>query len=158
MKRSAVFSDFFILSNQYVAMSTDHSAVPYHTLVATADKLFDDCEDDSVCLSIRLGSLDADLRNELLVSDLLNAYQVFYYSFRTDPDDLIREFLELEPASALVHGLKIAEIDLLELSFVIRDDKPFIAISDGEKVVAEYTGRTAYAKALAYCGNPDRTS
>ncbi len=137
-------------------MSTDRSAVPYHTLVATADKLLDECEDDIVCLSIKLGSLDVGLRNELLVSDLLNVYQVFFYSFRTAPDVLLRERLELEPASALVHGLKITEIDLLEISFLIRDNEPLISVSDGEKVVAEYTGRNAYAKALAYCGNPDR--
>ncbi|MGD0080419.1 MAG: hypothetical protein ABSB80_07225 [Methanoregula sp.] len=135
-------------------MSTDRSAVPYPTLVATADKLLDDCEDDVVCLSIRIGSLDADLQSELLVSDLLNAYQVFYYSFRTAPDDLLRERLELEPASALIHGLKIAEIDLLEISFFIRDNEPLITISDGEKVVAEYTGRHAYADAMKYVENP----
>jgi len=134
-------------------MSTDHSAVPYPTLVATADKLFDACEDDVVCLSIRIGSLDADLQSELLVSDLLNAYQAFYYSFRIAPDVLLRERLELEPASALVHGLKIAETDLLELFFLIQDSEPLIAISDGEKVVAEYTGRTAYADAMKFVEN-----
>ncbi len=135
-------------------MSTDRSVVPYPTLVATADKLLDDCEDDVVCLSIRIGSLDADLQSELLVSDLLNAYQAFYHSFRTAPDDLLRERLELEPASALVHGLKIAEIDLLELFFLVRDNEPIVAISDGEKVVAEYTGRNAYANAMKFVENP----
>ncbi len=138
-------------------MSPEHSAVPYHTLVATADKLLEECEDDVVCLSKKIGSLDAGLRSELLVSDLLNAYQVFYYSFRTFPDDLLKERLELEPASALVHGLKIDEIDLLELFFLIRGDQPVIAVSDGEKIVATFSGRSAYKDALAYCKNPDRT-
>ena len=136
-------------------MSTDRSAVPYHTLVAISDKLFDDCEDDVVCLSIRIGSLDAGLQSELLVSDLLNAYQAFYYSFRTAPDVLLKERLELEPASALVHGLKIAEIDLLEISFFIRDNEPLIAISDGEKIVAEYR-QDCLCQGAGVCGNPDR--
>jgi hypothetical protein len=135
-------------------MSTDRPAVPYQTLVSIADKFFDDCEDDVVCLSIRIASLDAGLQSELLVSDLLNAYQVFYHSFRTAPDVLLRERLELEPASSLVQGLKIAEIDLLEITFLIRDSEPLIAISDGEKVVAEYTGRNAYADAMKYMENP----
>ena len=54
------------------------------------------------------------VRNELLVSDLLNAWQVFYYFFRTVPDELVRERLELEPASSLVLGVAIDEIDLLD--------------------------------------------
>ena len=135
-------------------MSTDPSAVPYHTLVATADKLLDECEDDIVCLSIKLGSLDAGLRNELLVSDLLNAYQVFYYSFRTAPDVLLRERLELEPASALVRGLKIAETDLLEMYFVIHDAVPVIVIHDGDKAVATFSGKAAYGQGRECMMNP----
>ena len=49
----------------------------------------------------RKDALDPALRNELLVSDLLNAYQAFYYFFRILPDDLVCERLELEPASSL---------------------------------------------------------
>ena len=70
-------------------MNPDGSTVPYHTLVDLADHLFEECEDDVICLSRKIDALDPDLRNELLVSDLMNAYQVFYYFFRTMPDELV---------------------------------------------------------------------
>ena len=60
-------------------MNPDGSPVPYHRLVAVADHLFEECEEDVKCLSHMIDALDPALRNELLVSDLLNAYQVFYY-------------------------------------------------------------------------------
>ena len=56
------------------------------------------------CLSGMLDALDTGTRNELLESDLLNAFQVFYYYFRINPDELVKERLELEPASSLHNG------------------------------------------------------
>jgi hypothetical protein len=67
-------------------MSTDHASLPYEELAALADHLFEACEDDVNCLTRRIAALDPASRNELLVSDLLNAYQVFFYFFRTQPD------------------------------------------------------------------------
>ena len=49
-----------------------------------------------------------------MVSDLLNAWQVFYYYFRTVPDELVKERMELEPASSLPRGLKIDEVEFLD--------------------------------------------
>ncbi|MFY9799660.1 MAG: hypothetical protein WAK10_00245, partial [Methanoregula sp.] len=85
-------------------MNSEEHTVPYPELVARADHLFEECEDDVSCLASRLDSLDSEMRYELLVSDLLNSYQVFYYYFRTFPDELISERLELEPASSLIKG------------------------------------------------------
>lgn len=113
-------------------MSSSGESIPYHKLVALADQFFEECEDDVERLSNRLDTLDPDLRNELLVSDLFNAYQAFYYSFRIIPDELVKERMELEPASALIRGLKIDEIELLEQYFVIKNGAPLILISDGE--------------------------
>jgi hypothetical protein len=95
------------------------------------------------------------VRNELLVSDLLNAYQVFYYYFRVFPDELVKERMELEPASSLPQGLKIDEVDILELFFVMKDHKPLIIISDGDKTVATFSGNTAYANGMKYLENPE---
>jgi hypothetical protein len=105
-------------------------------------------------LSRGLEALDPDIRNELLVSDLLNAYQTFYYFFRTIPDELIKERLELEPASALVSGVKIDEIDLLDIIFSVHDNKARVVVGDGEKVLKAFKGRTAYADAMAFVTNP----
>ncbi|MGA2122197.1 MAG: hypothetical protein ABSG49_09175 [Methanoregula sp.] len=139
-------------------MNDGRSRTPYSALVNLADRLLEDCEDDVECLAVRLGGLDPGVRDELLTSDLLNAWQVFWYCFRTDPGIFLREMMDLEPASMLATGLKLGEIDLLDLFFLIRDDKPWIILADGEKTVASFSGRTAYADAMKYCENPDRHS
>ena len=135
-------------------MNPDGSTVPYHTLVDLADQLFEECEDDVICLSRKIDALDPDLRNELLVSDLMNAYQVFYYFFRTMPDELVGERLELEPASSLDRGVKIDEIELLDLVFSVKSHEPVIIVSDGEKPLVTFKGKTAYADGLKYIENP----
>jgi len=135
-------------------MSPDHAPLPYQDLVAIAERLFDACEDDVRCISRMIETLDPASRNELLVSDLLNAFQVFFYFFRTMPDELTQERLELEPASSLVHGIKLDEIELLELIFSVQDKKPVIVISDGEHPLVTYEGKSAYADGMKYIENP----
>lgn len=127
----------------------------YSSLAGLVDKLLEDCEDDAECLALRLGSLEPEIRNELVVSDLLNAWQVFFFFFRTAGSDLLRERLELEPASALVQGIKIRETDFLEMFFSVRGGKPVIAISDGEKIVANFSGRTALGQGCEFLENPE---
>jgi len=135
-------------------MDPDGTPVPYHDLVAVADHLFEECEDDVKCLSYMIDALDSALRNELLVSDLLNAYQVFYYFFRILPDELVYERLELEPASLLTSGVKIDEVELLDLIFSVKNHEPVIMVSDGEHSLVTYKGKTAYADGLKYIENP----
>jgi len=117
--------------------------------------MLEDCEDDVECLSVRLDGLEPGVRDELLISDLLNAWQVFYFSFRTDPGALLRERLELEPASELPGFLKIGEIDLYEIFFGMHKNMPWIVVTDGEKTVASFAGRSAYEEGIRYCGNPE---
>jgi hypothetical protein len=136
-------------------MSPDSSSVPFPELVALADRLLEESNDDVERLAVKIGSLDANVRNELMVSDLLNAWQVFYYYFRTVPDELVKERMELEPASCLPRGLKIDEVEFLELFFVMKDHKPLIIVSDGEKPVATFSGGNAYADGMAYLENPE---
>jgi len=135
-------------------MDPDDTPVPYQKLVALADHLFEHCEDDVSCLSPMLDALESDTRNELLSSDLLNAFQVFHYFFRINPDELVQERLELEPASSLQRGVKIDEIDLVDLIFSVKNHEPAIIVSDGETVLQTFTGKTAYAQGLKYIENP----
>jgi len=135
-------------------MSPD-SSIPFPELAALADRLLEESDEDVERLAKKIGSLDAEMRNELMVSDLLNAWQVFYYYFRTVPDELVKERMELEPASSLPRGLKIDEVEFLELFFIIRDHKPLIVVSDGEKPVATFSGNTAYANGRNYLENPE---
>ena len=136
-------------------MSPDSSPAQFAGLVALTDRLLEESDDDVVRLAEKIGSLDADVRNELMVSDLLNAWQVFYYYFRTVPDELVKERMELEPASSLPRGLKIDEVEFLELLFVMKDHKPLILISDGEKIIATFSGGNAYADGMEYLENPE---
>lgn len=137
-----------------MVMDLNDTPVPYKTLVTLADTLFEQCEDDESCLSSMLDALDPLIRNELLESDLLNAFQVFHYYFRINPDELVRERLELEPASSLITGVKIDEIDLVDLIFSVKNHEPTILVSDGESVLQTFKGKTAYAQGLKYIENP----
>jgi hypothetical protein len=136
-------------------MSPERPAIPYPDLVALADKLLEESDEDVTRLAKKIGSLDAETRNELMVSDLLNAWQVFYYYFRTVPDELVKERMELEPASSLLRGIKIDEVEFLELFFVMKDHKPLIIVSDGEKAVATFSGGNAFSDGMAYLENPE---
>ncbi|HUT38920.1 MAG TPA: hypothetical protein VMW77_06415 [Methanoregula sp.] len=135
-------------------MDTADAHVPYRKLVALADHLFEQCEDDVTCLSPMLDALDSGTRNELLASDLLNAFQVFFYFFRMMPDELVQERLELEPASSLIKGVKIDEIDLVDLIFSVKNQEPVIIVSDGENPLMTFKGKKAYAEGLKYIENP----
>jgi len=139
-------------------MNTDPAKVSYPSMVAAVDEILDSCEEDVACVATRLDRLDEAMRNELLVSDLLNAWQVFYYFFRTLPGDLARERMDLEPASVLVRGLKIEECELLELVFLVKKNVPVIVASDGEAAVATFSGKNAYAHGMDYIRNPENNS
>ena len=136
-------------------MSDAAAGRPYQELVSIVDKILDACDDDVPCIVKRLDTLTEETRNEILVSDLLNAYQVFYFMFRTDPGELVRERLELNPASFLTGGLLLDETDLLEMYFGLKEGKPVVVISDGDKVFAAFTGNGAYEAGCDFLKNPE---
>jgi hypothetical protein len=131
-------------------MESPTQSIAYHELAATADQILDECGEDIALLSIKLDGLPIPVRDDLLVSDLLNAYQVFYYFFKESPGDLPMERLILSPASALLEGLFIDEIEFLELIFAIVDHRPVIVVSDGEHAIATFLGIDAYKDGLMY--------
>jgi hypothetical protein len=126
------------------------SHLSYAELVELAEKLLDECGEDAGMLSERLEGLSAAVRDEILISDRLNAFQTFYYFFKTFPDDIHVERLMLQPASALLDGVLIDEIDLLELIFAIIDHEAVMVVSDGEHALATFLGTDAYRDALTY--------
>lgn len=101
-------------------------------------------------LSERFEGLSGAVRDDILVSDRLNAFQIFYYFFKTFPNDIHVERLMLQPASALLDGVLIDEIDLLELIFAIVDHEAVMVVSDGEHALATFLGTDAYRDALTY--------
>jgi hypothetical protein len=124
--------------------------IPFSELVQVADHMFEECGDDDEALARCLETFPESLRNEFLVSDLLNAWQVFFYFFHTRPGRIVQERLELEPASVLEPGVILEEIELLDMIFTVKDRKAVVTVSNGEKVLAAFTGPTAYRDALAY--------
>ncbi|MHC1630065.1 MAG: hypothetical protein ACXQTG_03835, partial [Methanoculleaceae archaeon] len=122
----------------------------YSELASLADRLLEIADDDERKLARILDTLESDVRLELLVSDFFNAYQVFYYFFREDPGELVKERLILNSASELPTGVLADEIDDLEIIFGVRGGTPLIHLSDGERVIARFTGPDAYHQARSY--------
>ena len=128
----------------------DKDPVPYSELSRIADQILEKGEDQPEVLARELEQLPQKIRDELLTSDLLNAFQVFYYYFREDPGDLERDRLTLQPASALLTGVMVTEIDLFEVLFSIDAGEPVLSVSDGDQVIARYRGIDAFRKALRF--------
>lgn len=122
----------------------------YYELAELADRLFSIAEDDAEELAEILDTVDESTRWELLESDLLNAYQVFYYEFREAPTLLAEERLILHAASSLAHGVFFEERGLAELVFVVRERAPIVLVTDGEQVVKAFRGKAAYRQAVAF--------
>ncbi|WP_292425379.1 hypothetical protein [Methanoregula sp.] len=131
-------------------MDTEDPAPSFPELVRIADCLLDESGEDEDALMRRLETLPEPVRRELLVSDLLNAWQVFYYFFRTVPDELVQERLELEPASSLVDGVAIDEIELLTRVFRVKNSRPEIIVTDGKEPLKTFTGTSAVADSQFY--------
>jgi len=126
------------------------SMVDYMELAELADSLFEASDDDDELLARMLDTLDEEMRGALLSSDLLNAYQVFYYYFRETPDELTKERLQLHAASDLAPGIVIDEVDIYEVIFSMEDGEPVVLITDGENTLARFSGPEAYEKAALY--------
>jgi hypothetical protein len=130
-------------------MKDDHP-LAYRDLYVVADRILEEGEDDPETLSEALDQLDPGIRDELLASDFLNAWQVFYYHFREDPGELERDRLTLQPGSALSEGVLITEIEFYELVFLIESKEPVISIRNGEDIVANFRGKDAYRRARKF--------
>ena len=124
--------------------------IDYYELASLADKILEISGDDEEELAGVLDRLDPSLRAELLVSDFLNAYQAFFFYFRTVPDLLVREHLILTPASETQDGVLVEEVDLYQIVLYVQDAIPHIAVGDGEHLLATFSGTGAYQAAHRY--------
>lgn len=124
----------------------------YFELAELADRILAISDDDAAELADVLDDVDEDVRNELLVSDFLNAYQVFWYFYRYEPEILAGERLMLASASSLAtsSGVLFEERDLFIIRFRIMDTQPEMLVSDGEDVLMVFRGRNAYSDAAAW--------
>ncbi|MDI9632668.1 MAG: hypothetical protein QFX32_01260 [Methanolinea sp.] len=119
-------------------------------LAGIADSILERAGDDEDALARELDRLAPPVRERLLSSDFLNAYQVYYYFYRREPGELERDRLLLQPASALGNGVLIDERDLFEVIFRVEGGEPVMSVSDGERVLANFRGKDAHERALRF--------
>lgn len=131
-------------------MTDGHQGKTYRDLAKIADRLFMQSNDDEEQLAAALDSVEPEVRQELLASDLLNAYQVFFYYFREFPGELAKERLLLLPASSLSHKVVLAEIDYVEVEFQVEQGDPVITLVDEGQVIAKYHGKGAFHSAVQF--------
>jgi len=125
----------------------------YFELAELADRMLTISDEDVAKLASVLDELDEGVRNELLVSDFLNAYQVFWYFFRYEPDILAAERLILSSASSLSKGVLIEERDIYEIWFRVVDALPEMLVTDGEEALVTFSGEGAYQDAAEWVDN-----
>ena len=119
-------------------------------LAELADRILAIAGENVKVLAEVLDTLDAEARDELLASDLLNALQSFYYHFRELPTLLGQERLTLQPAAAAVDGIFFEDEKGLDLVFRVEKGGPVIDITEGGELVVRFDGPSAYRGARRY--------
>jgi len=76
-------------------MSLSEHIIKYQNAVAITDQILDECEENVCLLLEKLDKFKPLIQNGILLSDLLNVYQVFYYFFCEIPNELLMERLML---------------------------------------------------------------
>ena len=119
-------------------------------LAELADRILAIAGENVKVLAEVLDTLDTEARSELLASDLLNALQSFYYSFRELPTLLGQERLTLQPAVAAMEGILFEEEKGLELVFRLENGGPVIDVTEGGELLVKFEGSSAYRGARHY--------
>ena len=122
----------------------------YDALSALADSIFSRCDDNPACIAAEIRKLDPDTRSDLLMSDLLNAWQVFWYHFQEYPGDEAVEFLSFHAAGELARSVPMGDIGIFTLTFQVIEGDPEIGISDDVQEVARFRGTAAWRDTKAY--------
>lgn len=122
----------------------------YAELSRVVEEIFSRCNDDSRCIAAELNTLEPDIRADILSSDLLNAWQVFWYFFQEYPGDEAVEFLVFHSAGDLAQGVPMGDKGIFTLTFIVRDGEPWIRIEDDIVEVARFSGSSAWKDACRY--------
>ena len=119
-------------------------------LAELADRVLAIAGENLKTLAGVLDTLDAEAREALLSSDLLNALQAFYYHFREMPGLLGQERLDLQPASAAAEGILFEEEQDVGLVFRVEAGVPFIELTELGEPFMKFEGASAYRGARRY--------
>ena len=130
----------------------DEGTISYQELGDIAEQIFTVCEDDPNCVVKKLDTLAPRVRDLLLESDLLNAFQAFYYYFREFPDIVAEEILLFHSAAQLMDGIfLIKDNGPYEMIFFVKQGVPKIFIIDeDDSVLKTCTGKSAYKEAISF--------
>ncbi|HVP25365.1 MAG TPA: hypothetical protein VMS81_05225 [Methanomicrobiales archaeon] len=119
-------------------------------LAELADRILAIAGENEKTLAEVLDALDAEARNALLSSDLLNALQSFYYHFREMPTLLGQERLTLQPAVAAREGIPFEDEKGVDLVFRLEEGGPVIELSELGEILTKFEGASAYRGARRY--------
>ncbi len=122
----------------------------YAGLADMMEEILARCNDDPACIAASLEKMEPDLRREILTSDLLNAWQVFWFHFREDPGDEAVEFLLFHPAGELGRGVPMGDLDIFTLTFRMQGGEPEILVADDLQQVGRFRGEKAWKRAKAF--------
>ena len=119
-------------------------------LPGIADELLDYADEDDERLVQAIMDLSPEIRSELLISDFLNAYQVYIYLFKEIPGELVVDRLLLQPASSLEKGTLLEEIDLVELILLVQGETPVVRVRIEKDILATFKGKDAHRLAIRF--------
>lgn len=119
-------------------------------LPGIADELLDYADEDDERLVQAIMDLSPEIRSELLISDFLNAYQVYIYLFKEIPGELVVDRLLLQPASSLEKGTLLEEIDLVELILRVEGESPVVQVRIEKDILATFRGKDAHRLAIRF--------
>ncbi len=125
---------------------------PDFRLEVLADELYEASEDNDLKLASLLRGLPTEQALRLCTSDLTNALQTYLYAFDEEPEPDIYELLLLKPSSQILHGIKLATVELAEIifGFDTKSEQFFIGVWNGEKFLMAFSGPGAYHEAVKY--------
>ena len=122
----------------------------YNEISSLVDDILSECNEDVACIRRRLSGVDEEVRESLLTSDLLNAWQVFYFYFEEDPGEDMLEYLLFSPASSLYKGVSIGTYKKCTIRFMVIDSTPMIQLSDDICELERFSGPDAFKNAIIY--------
>ena len=122
--------------------------IDYFELAELADRILTIAKDDVDVLAGVLDELDEELRCELINSDFLNAWQVFYYFYRESPDEMAIDRMLLHSATELKNMVLIGDDQYLELWFGVELCVPYIVLKEDGEETERFYGPGAFDEGI----------
>ncbi len=125
----------------------------YADLADLVEGILDRCDDDPACIAAELNTLEPETRSDILSSDLLNAWQVFWYFFESYPGNEHVEYLVFHSAGELARGVPMGDAGIFTLTFFVKSGQPGIIIEDDMAEVARFSGLSSWSDTKKFLEN-----